>query len=260
MTDTAIVKAKAGASSSRSGLETGGLVVAAGAVGGFAYWVLQRLAGLHPFEIKWYAAVPALVFVGAFAAVVGVFFLANSDTNELKHTLAFALICGLAWEPVLKAATNTAIGTFEAYKGEAAVSFSQSLQEELHKPASTEAQVQTRAQQVQKKAADTANQTATVVEGLATVKDEGVRRKLLRDSDLAVSTLGQASSVNPEASIKGLLTVGKAAAARNQNEVSSSVLTQLEQIRARNPQLAGQVEAARNEIEAAQPATMRRPR
>jgi membrane associated rhomboid family serine protease len=79
-------------------------VMIAGAVGGLTSWLLQWLAGLTPFQKPAIFGIPALVVVGAVAAVLGVYLIANSDTTELRHTLAFALVCGVFWQPVFDAA------------------------------------------------------------------------------------------------------------------------------------------------------------
>ena len=80
------------------------LVMGAGAFGGLTSWCLQTLAALKPFGLPARAAIPALIVVGAASALIGVYLIANSDTKETRHTLAFALVCGIFWQPVLKSA------------------------------------------------------------------------------------------------------------------------------------------------------------
>src|SRR5579859_2406692 len=79
-------------------------VAVAGAVGGFTSWLLQWLAGLAPFQKPASLGIPALIVVGGVAAVFGVYLIANSDIKELPHTLAFALLCGVFWQPIFDAA------------------------------------------------------------------------------------------------------------------------------------------------------------
>lgn len=79
-------------------------VAIAGAVGGFTSWLLQWLAGLAPFQKPASLGIPALIVVGGVAAIFGVYLIANSNIKELPHTLVFALLCGVFWQPIFDAA------------------------------------------------------------------------------------------------------------------------------------------------------------
>ena len=82
-------------------------VVVCGAAGGLLsgfYGVYVEEASPAGYGLKWLYS----CFLGMGSAFVGVFLLANSDVSSsgsLRRTLAFALMCGFAWRPVLEAGT-----------------------------------------------------------------------------------------------------------------------------------------------------------
>src|ERR1700749_4345514 len=72
-------------------------IVAAGAVGGFLFWVIAELTGTSPLPVSaGFWTIPALMFLGAFAAAIGVYVLTASDTSAIK-TYVFASLCGICW-------------------------------------------------------------------------------------------------------------------------------------------------------------------
>jgi hypothetical protein len=218
-----------------SDLAMTGWVAACGGVGGLVYWLLQHAAGLDPFGWRWYAGLPTTALLGAFASVVGVYIVANSDTAELKHTLAFALICGLAWKPIINSATDSVTDAIHARQGDSAVSLAVELKQQ--------AQTGT-VQQVQAKATQTAETAAQLQTTLATARNEAVKTKLIHDSRQAVTALTDISAKDPRASIQGLTRIGQAAASNNQIAVSDSVVSSLQRIRKQNPALTQEADAA----------------
>jgi hypothetical protein len=105
-------------------------VVLAGIVGGLVYWVLMRITGVKPLGLDWYAGVPASLLLGGVAAFLAVYLLANSHTSqpaELKHSVAFALVCGIVWSPIIDTAKQTVLSAVAAKNGDAAKNSAQLL-------------------------------------------------------------------------------------------------------------------------------------
>src|SRR6266568_9399581 len=76
-------------------------VLIAGAIGGFASWVYGRVLGQPVPGGGW--AIPVAIFLGAFAAGIGVYVLTNTDTSAVARTVFFAMLCGFVWKPVCDA-------------------------------------------------------------------------------------------------------------------------------------------------------------
>jgi len=89
-----------------------GMVLAAGAVGGLVFWIIAKWTGTALPTVFGSGTIPVLMFLGAIAALIGVYFLTASDTTAFK-TYIFALLCGVAWEPMINSgvqiASNAAI-------------------------------------------------------------------------------------------------------------------------------------------------------
>ena len=76
-------------------------IVVAGAIGGFLFWIIAVCTGTSPLPISaGFWTIPALMFLGAFSAAIGVYVLTASDTAAIK-TYIFASLCGLCWQPVI---------------------------------------------------------------------------------------------------------------------------------------------------------------
>ena len=75
-------------------------VLAGGAAGGFVSWVYSETVGTK-MALPIAAAIAACLVLGAAAALISVYVVANSDVNNTPRLLAFALICGIFWKPVL---------------------------------------------------------------------------------------------------------------------------------------------------------------
>ncbi|MGA2649594.1 MAG: hypothetical protein ABSF28_03685 [Terracidiphilus sp.] len=89
-----------------------GLVLAAGAAGGFVFWIIAKWTGTALPSVFGSGTIPVLMFLGAIAALIGVYFVTASDTKFFR-TYIFALLCGVAWEPMINSGvqivTNAAI-------------------------------------------------------------------------------------------------------------------------------------------------------
>lgn len=87
---------------SKDQLTEAGLILGAGAIGGFLSWVWAATLG-KPLAGSPWLMIPASMVLGMGAAFLGVYLLANSDTRALMRCLAFAIACGFSWKPVYDA-------------------------------------------------------------------------------------------------------------------------------------------------------------
>jgi hypothetical protein len=76
------------------------VVIVAGTIGGFVSWVYSQTIGT-PLALPTAPAIAACCILGAVAAIVSVYLVANSDVNNIPRLIAFALICGVFWKPVI---------------------------------------------------------------------------------------------------------------------------------------------------------------
>jgi hypothetical protein len=207
------------------------------------YWILQVATGIKPFGFPWYGSVPASLLVGGVAAFLGVYLLANSDTTnrwELKHTLAFALVCGITWSTVIAGARQQVVSATGAVRAETAQDKAASLQNALKSGDPTE---------VGAKVTDTATATVQAVQSLSSTADDQVKAKIVDNSQQAVKTISQAVTIDPAASIDALKTVGTTATNAGATGLKVSVIDALSSIEKSNPSLASQAIAARQAVE-----------
>ena len=215
------------------------LVAVAGAVGGFTSWLLQWLAGLAPFQKPASLGIPALIVVGGVAAVFGVYLIANSNIKELPHTLAFALLCGVFWQPIFDASKLYIQHSVSVRQGSQQQNMTQNLAAVV--ASGNENAVKT-------KLDETTNATTEVLSSLSTVQDSELKQKLVEQSNQAVDQVSKASDKAPDATVENLQRIGEAAIQSGQPEVAGRVLSKLNAIKAQNPALAPNVEKANERI------------
>jgi hypothetical protein len=83
--------------------ETMKAVLLAGAMGGLVSWVYSETVG-RSLGMQWYLGIPACLLLGSVAGVLGVYIIAKTDTRERVHLLAFAILCGILWRPIIDSA------------------------------------------------------------------------------------------------------------------------------------------------------------
>jgi hypothetical protein len=214
-------------------------VAIAGAVGGLTSWLLQWLAGIAPFQKPASEGIPALIIVGGVAAVFGVYLLANSDLKQLPHTLAFALLCGVFWQPIFDAA--------KLY-----VQHSTTQREASQQQIQTEALAAVVASgdpaTVKSKIENTTNTTTELLAKLPTVQDADLKSKVVEQSNQAVELVSKAADKDPGATVANLQKIGETAVQNGQPEVASNVLLKLNTLKAQNPAMAAEADKASNKI------------
>jgi hypothetical protein len=214
-------------------------VAIAGAVGGFTSWLLQWLAGLAPFQKPASEGIPALIVVGGVAAVFGVYLLANSDIKQLPHTLAFALLCGVFWQPIFDAA--------KLYVQHSTTQIEASQQQtDTQKLAAVVASADPAT--VKNKIENTTNTTTELLSKLPTEQDADLKRKVVEQSNQAVEQVSRAADKAPDATVANLQKIGETAVQNGQPEVASNVLVKLNTLKAQNPAMAPATDKASAKI------------
>ncbi|MGA2251686.1 hypothetical protein [Terracidiphilus sp.] len=197
---------------SRAGILHLVAIVAAGAIGGFLFWVIAKVTGTSPLPgIAGFWTIPALMFLGAFAAAIGVYVLTASDTSAIK-TYVFASLCGLCWQPVIASGVRM-VGNLNATSQSEQVG----SQTQLVQQADASGNVQQLTSAVQQT-------TPLVTQALnATVNiDTDTRNQVVNNSRQAINQIQSAAAKAPEASVESLQSITVAAA----NSGSSAVALQ----------------------------------
>jgi hypothetical protein len=222
-----------------SGSKVAGLVVGCGAVGGLVSWIIQAGGGAKPFGWAWYAGIPSLLILGAVAAVIGVYLIANSDTTELRHTLSFAVVCGIFWQPVIQAGQTYVTQTVAQYDSSAVQTASEDLSKAVQNNSASD---------VRQRVTDTSNRTVELLQKIPTVGDPAVKSRLATDSKGAIMAIAKASKQNPTESIDALQKVGVVAAQNGEVDVAAEAVKSLKEIERQNPGAVQQTNAASAEI------------
>lgn len=81
-------------------------ILGAGAFGGALSWAYSITLGL-PLHLGGTGAVLLSILLGAGAALVGVYVLANTDLSQVGRALAFAVLCGFSWQIIYQAGQST---------------------------------------------------------------------------------------------------------------------------------------------------------
>lgn len=71
-----------------------------GAAGGFVSWLYSETLGTK-LALPMLAAIAACIVLGATAALISVYVIANTDVSNIRRLLAFAVICGISWKPII---------------------------------------------------------------------------------------------------------------------------------------------------------------
>src|ERR1700704_4848791 len=190
-----------------------------GSVGGILFGVLSKLSGTAIFAAwPWYGQLPALAFLGATAALFGVFLLTASNLNAMK-TYIFAIVCGVVWQPII----NTAIKSYSNVGITRQVQQVSTQTDQLNSTAdhgSTE--------QVQSAVKATVPMVTQALK--SEVQDAGKKQEIVDSSDKALVALQAAATKAPDSSIQGIREVGIAANASNHFDVGLHAIQSLREI------------------------------
>lgn len=191
-------------------------VLVAGAAGGFLYWAWRLLIGGLPVgELavlparQWlWACLPLMLALGAGAAYVAVYWFAHTDTSDRNQCLAFAVVCGLCWEPVITGSFQRFVTQFND------AGTARNLE-----------QVRSIATQPAAQPEQIAAAAEPLVRGLSATQNPVLRQEATAAVLDAVRKLP--ASQDPKASAAALTRLGTAAAQAGQAEILSATLSSL---------------------------------
>jgi hypothetical protein len=173
-----------------------------GCIGGILFWVLSKLSGTAVFGAwPWYGQVPALAFLGAVAALFGVFLLTASNLNAMK-TYIFAIVCGVVWQPII----NTAIKSYSNVGVTRQVEQVSTKTDQLQNTANNGS-----TEQVQSAVKATVPAVTEALKQYPDVQDAEKKQAIVDSSDKALVALEAAAAKAPDSSIQGIKEVGIAA-------------------------------------------------
>jgi hypothetical protein len=192
-----------------------------GALGGFLFWLLGKWSGTATFAYwKWYGQIPALAFLGAIAALFGVFLLTSSSLNAIK-TYVFAIVCGLVWQPII----NTAIKSYSNVgitRQVAQVSNQTQQLQNTEDHGSPE--------EVKSAVKSTVPAVTQALKRFPDVQDAAKTQAIVESSDKALVALEAAASKAPDTSIQAIKEVGIAASESNHVDVGIHAINSLHEI------------------------------
>src|SRR5262249_50811665 len=77
-------------------------VAKCGAIGGVVSGLYTYMVGAT-YSLPPWIAVPLCIPLGAVAPTIAVYYLPPTDTNKANQLVAYAMLCGIMWKPVIDA-------------------------------------------------------------------------------------------------------------------------------------------------------------
>jgi hypothetical protein len=177
-------------------------IVGAGAIGGFLFWIIAKITATSPLPgITGFWTIPALLFLGAFAAAIGVYVLTASDTSAIK-TYVFASLCGLCWQLVIASGIRM-IGNLNATSQSDQVGSQTQLVQQADASGSVQ-QLTTAVQQTTPLVTQALNSTANT--------DAEAKNQVVNNSKQAINQIQSASAKAPDASVEAIQNITVSAA------------------------------------------------
>jgi hypothetical protein len=185
------------------------LVLGSGAGGGLVSWAFTVISG-STFGLSVWAALPLLIILGAAAALVAVYVVIPADVTKTAKLIAFAVLCGFLWKPVLDAGRIVITQRLEVSATTAEVK--KNVAELKAAPPAT---VAAKAHE----AADAASELLRTGDRLA--NPQIAREASVRATE-AVNAIAETSAVDPAAATVALQQIS--AAASNSNDENVAIL------------------------------------
>ncbi len=178
----------------------------AGAMGGFASWLLAVLFNLPLIpnnggqQIPTWAIPFVFIFFGVMAAFVGAF-LSNTKEDDLKRFAVFSLLCGMAWKPVLDGGQRYVEGFTQTQKLKDASQALRQSSDDLEKAKAPEESA--------KKVSDLGGKTVELLKDTANLAVATPPQESAAAIDGALKTLStEGAKAAPDASVDALQKIG----------------------------------------------------
>lgn len=189
-------------------------VAKCGAIGGVVSSLYTYMAGAT-YGLPWWIAVPLCVPLGAVAAIIAVFYVTPTDTSKANQLVAYAMICGIMWKPVIDAGK-----ALIAQHVEAAGSKSQT--------ATLVAEVKnTPPAALPGRLNDIAGATARLLSASDTIDNPKLRSDATTQAKQAVAVVAAQADENPKTARVALDEINTAAKKADNPEVAQAAQTQL---------------------------------
>jgi len=227
------------------------IVLAAGAVGGFASWVYGIVLSQEVPGGAW--SMPISIFLGAFAAGVGVYVLTNTNTSAVARTMFFAALCGFVWKPVCDAGRAFIAQTIQQRQDAAA--------EEAGNEAAelADSLAKTPPDQLPAKLEQINEASLAALEALPYVNNSRVRRSVESKVNTALTKVAANAPKAPQAASGVIQSVGKTAARTRSVRIADSALASLDHLAQTNRAFApAQIQLRTNILEAIAPRFLNR--
>jgi hypothetical protein len=178
-----------------------------GAFGGFVFWLLAAYAQTTVFVgFPVSGQIGASVVLGAAAAAVGVYILTASDVTQVK-TLVFAMLCGIAWQPVLQAGIATVQSISNKDKANTVSNVTADINQATASNNATQA----------KTAINSATPAVAAALNALTDARNPIQRAALTDqTSQAITAIGTSSKLSPQTAVNSLKQVSDEALAARQ--------------------------------------------
>jgi len=204
----------------RATLKSLGGVLFAGAIGGVLFWIIAKWTGTSMPAVFGLGTVLVLMFVGALAAAFGVYLLTASDLNAIR-TYVFAVICGLAWQPMIASAQRIAAN---------ATTTSQNAQ-----VGDRVAQIKaaTSSGNIQQISAAVQNSVPAINEALnhsTGASDTEKKAEIISSSKLAINEIESSAIKAPDVSVDALKNISLSAGSSGQSSVAMHAIESLHTI------------------------------
>src|SRR5438046_2943480 len=79
------------------------IVLLSGAGGGLTWWAYTVATKGSTFGLDEWAALPLGLILGMAAALIAVYVITPADVTKVGKLIAFSVLCGFLWKPVLDA-------------------------------------------------------------------------------------------------------------------------------------------------------------
>jgi hypothetical protein len=187
-------------------------VISSGAGGGLVSWAFTLITGAT-FGLGPLAALPLCVILGAAAAMVAVYVVTPVDVSKTGKLIAFSLLCGFLWKPVLDAGRDRITERLQVAQTDNAAD----SQVEALKSASP--------QTVAAKADEAAGSAAELLRSSDRLDNPIVERQATERATEAVDAIAETSTANPAAARDALDEI-RDAARESGNELLVGLITQ----------------------------------
>jgi hypothetical protein len=193
-------------------------IAGGGGFGGLLAALLTRVTGVGIFA-HWSPAADIVseVLFGVAAALFGVYLFQDASNPQTGRTLAFAVACGLAWQPIVA-------GTYSYVQQYASSKTAGSAQQAANSltgggPPPTSSSVQA-----------AASATADAVGKLSTITDSTDRSNILKASQSVITNVAASQNTQPSVKIDALRNIGLASLSSDSQSVGLETIQPLKQL------------------------------